>query len=110
MKKLTNFSEFLKENANDISFSLKQMSEGYSVFATKDKKVIGELKFIKSQFKPVLKATSVVVNQEYRRQGIASSMYEFAEKQLKTKFVKTDDVLTADGKLLWNNPNRKFGT
>jgi len=36
-------------------------------------------------------------------------MYEFAEKELNMKFVKSDDVLTPDGKALWNNPNRKFG-
>jgi len=36
-------------------------------------------------------------------------MYEFAEKEFNLKFIKTDSVLTPDGKLLWNNPNRKFG-
>ena len=106
MKHLLTYNLF--ENVN-VSLHMKETTEGYSVFATKNKEVVGELKFIKSKFKPNLIATSIVVQPNYRRQGIASSMYEFAEKQLKMKFLKTDDVLTADGKALWNNPNRKFG-
>jgi hypothetical protein len=33
----------------------------------------------------------------------------FAEEELGMKFVKSDDVLTSDGKALWDSPNRKFG-
>jgi hypothetical protein len=36
-------------------------------------------------------------------------MYVFAEEELGMKFVKSDDVLTPDGKALWDSPNRKFG-
>jgi len=90
--------------------SLKDLGEtGYKVIATVDGKHIGELQFIISKFKPVLKAASVVVDTNYQRQGIGSAMYQFAEKELNMKFVRTDDVLTGSGKALWNDPNRKFG-
>jgi hypothetical protein len=36
-------------------------------------------------------------------------MYQFAEREFGLKFVRNDEVLTADGKSLWNNNNRKFG-
>jgi len=36
-------------------------------------------------------------------------MYEFAENELNMKFVRNDDVLTPDGKSIWNSSNRKFG-
>jgi hypothetical protein len=36
-------------------------------------------------------------------------MYQFAEQQFSLKFVRNDEVLTADGKSLWNSSNRKFG-
>jgi len=90
--------------------SLKDLGDdNYKVIAIDNGKNVGELQFIKSKFKPVLKGSSIVVDPNYQRQGIGSAMYVFAEKQLKLKFVKTDDVLTGSGKALWNNPNRKFG-
>ena len=99
--------DLLKEN---ISLSLKQVDDEYIVNAvTNDNEKVGELRFIKSKFKPNLVASSVVVDPNYRRQGIGSSMYVYAEKQLKLKFTKSNDVLTPDGKELWNSPNRKFG-
>ena len=99
--------DLLKEN---ISLSLKQVDNEYIVNAvTNDNKKVGELRFVKSKFKPNLVASSVVVDPNYRRQGIGSSMYVYAEKQLKLKFTKSNDVLTPDGKELWNSPNRKFG-
>lgn len=99
--------DLLKET---YKLSLKDLGDGnYKVVAIDNGKNIGELQFIKSKFKPVLKGASVVVDPNYQRQGIGSAMYVFAEKQLKLKFVKTDDVLTGSGKALWNDPNRKFG-
>ena len=81
----------------------------YVVYATKGGREVGKLNFIKSKFKPVLKATIVTVDPAHRRQGIGSSMYIYAEKELGMKFVKSDEVLTPDGKAIWNTPNRKFG-
>jgi hypothetical protein len=81
----------------------------YVVKAMKGGREVGKLNFIKSKFKPVLKATIVTVDPAYRRQGIGSSMYVYAEKELGMKFVKSDEVLTPDGKSIWNDPNRKFG-
>jgi len=105
MKKLL---DLLKENK--YSLSLKNVGEEYKVLATtQDGENVGELKFVKSKFKPNLIASSVVVDPNYRRQGIGSSMYMYAEKKLNMKFIKSDDVLTPDGRELWNNPNRKFG-
>jgi GNAT superfamily N-acetyltransferase len=99
--------DLLKEG---YELSLKDLGDDdYKVIATVDGKPVGELQFIKSKFKPILKGTSVVVDPNYQRQGIGSAMYQFAEKELNMKFVKTDDVLTGSGKALWNDPNRKFG-
>jgi ribosomal protein S18 acetylase RimI-like enzyme len=90
--------------------SLKDLGDDdYKVIAIDNGKYVGVLQFIKSKFKPVLKASTVSVDPNYQRQGIGSAMYQFAEKEFNMKFVKTDDVLTPDGKALWNNPNRKFG-
>jgi ribosomal protein S18 acetylase RimI-like enzyme len=81
----------------------------YVVCAKKGNQEVGKLNFIKSKYKPVLKATIVTVDPAYRRQGIGSSMYVYAEKELGMKFVQSEEVLTPDGKSIWNDPNRKFG-
>ena len=106
MKTIKLFEEFINESS-DWELSLSNIEDNeYIVRALKGSKEIGKLNFIKSKFKPVLKATIVTVD---RRKGVGSSMYEFAEKELNMKFVRNDDVLTPDGKRIWNNPNRKFG-
>jgi ribosomal protein S18 acetylase RimI-like enzyme len=99
--------DLLKEG---YELSIKDLGNSeYKVIATVDGEPVGELQLIKSNFKPVLKASTVSVDPNYRRQGIGSAMYQFAEKELSMKFAKSDDVLTPDGKALWNDPNRKFG-
>jgi ribosomal protein S18 acetylase RimI-like enzyme len=111
MKHIHTFESFLNEaSVNGYDLQLKSLEDNeYIVKATKGGKEVGELRFIKSKFKPVLKATIVSVDPNYRRQGIATSMYVYAEKELKTKFVQNDEVLTPDGKALWNSTNKKFG-
>jgi predicted N-acetyltransferase YhbS len=102
----TTIREYLNENKiNDIEFSLKNVDDEYVVLSKINNKIIGELRFIKSKYKPVLKAGSVVVQPNYRRKGIATAMYDFAEKQLNLKFEKNTDVLTPDGKLFWSSRN-----
>ena len=109
MKTIKLFEEFINESS-DWELSLSNIEDNeYIVRALKGSKEIGKLNFIKSKFKPVLKATIVTVDPNHRRKGVGSSMYEFAEKELNMKFVRNDDVLTPDGKRIWNNPNRKFG-
>ena len=106
MKRLKLFEEFTK----GYEFSMKHIDDNeYAVIATKSGKQVGRLDFIKSKFKPVLRASIVTVEPSYRRQGIATSMYQFAENEFDMKFERSDDVLTADGKSLWNSQNRKFG-
>jgi len=98
--------KYLNENKiNDIEFSLKNVDDEYVVLSKINNKIIGELRFFKSKYKPVLKAGSVVVQPNYRRKGIATAMYDFAEKQLNLKFEKNTDVLTPDGKLFWSSRN-----
>lgn len=100
-------SDLLKE---EYSLSLKKVEDEYIVLATTESgEKVGELRFVKSKFKPNLIGASVVVDPNHRRQGIGSSMYAYAEKKLNMKFVKSNDALTPDGKALWNDPNRKFG-
>jgi len=102
--------DILFEEIFDISLTIKTTNNiDYVINAKAGNNIVGELHFVKSKFKPVLKGASVSVDPNYQRKGIASSMYEFAEKELGLKFVKTDDVLTPDGRTLWDNPNRKFG-
>lgn len=102
-------AKLVKESLNKYSLVLKNIENEYSVLAFENEKLIGKLSFIISRFKSNLVAASVVVDPNYRRQGIASSMYKFAEEQLKMKFIKNDNVLTADGKALWGSSNRNFG-
>ena len=102
--------QLFEEFAKGYEFAMKHIDDNeYAVIAKKSGKQVGRLDFIKSKFKPVLKATIVIVEPSYRRQGIATSMYQFAEQQFNLKFVRNDEVLTADGKSLWNSSNRKFG-
>jgi hypothetical protein len=109
MKNILTYEEFLTESA-DWDLVMKEIDDDeYVIKAIKGGKEIGKLNFIKSKFKPVLKATIVSVDPLYRRQGIGSSMYVYAEKELGMKFIKSDEVLTPDGKSIWNSPNRKFG-
>ena len=109
MKYVKTYENFLTESA-DYEYSMKELDDNeYVVYAKKNGKDVGKLNFIKSKFKPVLKATIVSVDPAHRRQGIGSSMYVYAETELKMKFVRTEDVLTPDGKILWDSPNRKFG-
>ena len=101
--------DILTENLS-VTFELKDLGDDdFKVIATLGSNSVGTLTFTKSKFGPKLMGTTLSVDPNFRRQGIASGMYEFAEKELNMKFVKSDDVLTPDGKALWNNPNRKFG-
>jgi predicted N-acetyltransferase YhbS len=111
MKHIPTFESFLNEaTVSGYALELKSLGDNeYVVKAIKDGKEVGELRFIKSKFEPVLKATIVSVDPNHRRQGIASSMYVYAEKELGMKFVQTDEVLTPDGKSLWNSANKKWG-
>jgi len=106
MKHIKLFEEFTK----GYEFTMKHIDDNeYAVIASKSGKQVGRLDFIKSKFKPVLRASIVTVDPSYRRQGIATSMYQFAEQDFGIKFERNDEVLTADGKSLWNSKNRKFG-
>jgi len=106
MKHIKLFEEFTK----GYEFTMKHIDDNeYAVIASKSGKQVGRLDFIKSKFKPVLKGSNVTVDPSYRRQGIATSMYQFAEQDFGIKFERNDEVLTADGKSLWNSKNRKFG-
>ena len=109
MKHIKTYESFLNESSI-VEYSINNIEDNdYIVSAKINGKSVAELRFIKSRNKPVLMAGSLSVDPSHRRKGIASSMYEFGEKELGMKFVKSEDVLTPDGKLLWNNPNRKFG-
>ena len=108
MKTLNTYEDFLNESS--VTYTIKEIDKDeFIVYAKMSNKIVGELRLIKSKFKPVLKGGTISVDPNFRRKGIASSMYVFAEEELRMKFVKSDDVLTPDGKALWDSPNRKFG-
>jgi ribosomal protein S18 acetylase RimI-like enzyme len=109
MKHIKLFESYLYESDGWKLVISNPDANEWVVKALKGTKEIGRLDFIESRFKPVLKATGVTVDPAHRRVGVGSSMYEFAEKRLSKKFVRNEDVLTADGKSIWNSPNRKFG-
>jgi GNAT superfamily N-acetyltransferase len=110
MKKIKLYEEYTNEAKLKYDLILKELGDGQLVVRAQIKtETIGELIFIKSKFKPVLKASSVVVQPAWQRQGIATEMYQFAEAQTGLKFVRNDQVLTGSGKALWNQTNRKFG-
>jgi len=109
MKHVKTYESFLFESSG-YELTMKEIDDNeYVVYAKKGSQEVGKLNFIKSKFKPVLKATIVTVDPAHRRQGIGSSMYVYAEKELGMKFVKSEEVLTPDGKSIWSDPNRKFG-
>jgi GNAT superfamily N-acetyltransferase len=109
MKLHESLEDFLNEGTK-FDLELKDLTGGdWIVIATKGRVRVGELRFIESRFKPVLKATIVSVDPSHRREGIGSAMYQYAEAQLGKRFVRNEDVLTPDGKALWAAKERKFG-
>ena len=98
------FSEFIRESAEPWRLAIRPGSEeGWTVVALVGGERVGELRFIESRFRRVLKATSVVVDPAWQGRGIARSMYRFAEERLGKGFVRTDAVLTPDGRALWQS-------
>jgi len=95
-----------ENNLDDYSLSIKKIDDDYFVLAKKDNTEVGKLSFIISKFKPKLIATSVVVDPNYRRLGIATAMYNFAENKLNMKFIPNENVLTPDGKKFWSSRNK----
>ena len=66
MKTIKLFEEFINESS-DWELSLSNIEDNeYVVRALKGSKEIGKLDFIKSKFKPVLKATIVTVDPNHR--------------------------------------------
>lgn len=51
---------------------------------------------------------SVKVDEDYRRKGVATQMYLYAEKHYGKKLAPSANQ-SEDSKALWNDPNRKFG-
>jgi GNAT superfamily N-acetyltransferase len=107
MKHLKLFESFVNESNHWKLVISNPDDNEWVVKALKSGKEIGRLDFIESRFKPVLKATIVTVDPAHRRQGVGSSMYVFAETELGKKFVRSEDVLTPDGKRIWSSG--KFG-
>lgn len=79
-----------------------------TVSAHKDGKQVGELYAGKSTaHRGKLKALNLTVDSKHRRKGLATSMYNLAEKQMGQSFV--EGVQSANAKKLWSQPNRPFG-
>jgi len=58
--------------------------------------------------KPNLVASNPIVHKDHRRKGIASAMYQYAEK-VSGGVMKPDVGLTLSAKQMWAKPNRPFG-
>ncbi len=123
------YNQYLPKNLRDQGYVLEYQnipinSSDPSVFQLnvldKKGKVIG-----KSQFEQNKKAVEsyydgvpfedtmnvpLEVDYEHRRKGIASAMYEAAEKITGKKMRNIRPKMrTEEGQAFWNNPNRKFG-
>ncbi len=112
MKHVKLFEAWITESKlqDQVTYTLKELDDDqFVVLAKKASTEVGRLDFIKSKFKGVLKASSVVVQPAWQRQGIATQMYIFAEQEMGLKFVRNDEVLTGSGKALWNQKSRLFG-
>jgi predicted GNAT family acetyltransferase len=95
----------LFESKSNVTYSLKNKINDdvpYKVYAAVDNKNVGELQFVVSKDNSKLIAASVVVDPNYRRQGIATALYKYAEQEMGLKFVKTNTT-TKDGDMLWNS-------
>lgn len=66
---------------------------GRAEFVFKDRRLLGN---------------NVEVNQNYRRCGIATALYVYAEKETGLKAVP-HSVQTPEGRSFWNQPDRPFG-
>ena len=104
----TTIREYLNEQdtsqVENVKLSIKDIDDDeYIVLAKINNVIVGKLMFIKSKWKPILIASSVVVDPNYRRMGIATKMYNFAENKMNMDFRHNDQVLTPDGKLFWKS-------
>jgi 8-oxo-dGTP pyrophosphatase MutT (NUDIX family)/predicted GNAT family acetyltransferase len=96
------------KNGENASFHIKHLDDNeYKIIAKKGNNHVGDMTYIKNKFKPNLIATTVQVDPNHRGQGIGSLLYELAEKQHGLEFVKNDNVLTPDGKILWESRLKK---
>ena len=68
---------------------------------------IGYVEFVHQNKR--LRACNLEVKKEFRRQGVATSMYEFAEKETGLKCTPHSEQ-TKDAKEFWNQKNKRFGT
>lgn len=105
--KIFTIREYLNEQdtsqVENVKLSIKDIDDEYIVLAKINNVIVGKLMFIKSKWKSILIASSVVVDPNYRRMGIATKMYNFAENKMNMDFRQNDQVLTPDGKLFWKS-------
>jgi predicted GNAT family acetyltransferase len=70
-------------------------------------KMIGELA-VESEGKHLF-VEGTQIDATHRRKGLATALYELAEKNLKKKILNMD-YKSDDSKKFWKQPGRKFGT
>ena len=86
---------------------VNNLSGDFAIFAVGESELLGWL-LITNENKNTISPLDVKVREKYRREGIASSMYAFAEKKIKKKFVRAA-IQSHDAEALWDQENRKFG-
>ena len=89
------------------SHKVNNLRSSYGVFALKQGKLVGWL-LAQKDGAGSLSPLDVKINSEHRRKGLATSMYQLAEKETNRKFRRS--VQTTDAKKLWGQKNRPFGT
>jgi GNAT superfamily N-acetyltransferase len=84
----------------------EDFTDKYQIEAMLGSKVVGTAIFLES--KDLVWPDLVVVDPDYRRQGIATSLYVYAERQSGKKILRPDEH-SEDASKLWNQPDRPFG-
>jgi len=82
---------------------------GFTINANHDEQIIGHINVVAD---PKMNGDHFVdmvhVNDDYRGEGVASALYQTAEKHI-GKFVKPSKFQLPDGKAFWRNRHAKFG-
>src|ERR1035437_9166079 len=87
--------------SSDIKYSLDKTKDGYSVKAHKNGTLVGSAN-IQPNPKGGHYGTSLHVDSNNRRKGIATGMYNYVEKTLKTK-MQPRFIDSEEGDAFWKN-------
>jgi ribosomal protein S18 acetylase RimI-like enzyme len=108
------FKEFLIENNSSIKYSVRTMRDGSIFISASDPSRLNAKGQIMSvghlhvpterMYKNTFSVGDVWISEQYRRQGVASKMYELAEKKLGMK-AEPSEWRSPEAIMFWNKRN-----